>query len=82
MFFSQSMAIGGCMNSPKDTMINGMCFLTEQKHDEKYLSIRTFSEQIKRRVYERHGHKCLFCVANGVDTEYAFEEMQGDHIIP
>lgn len=52
------------------------------KHDEKYLSIRTFSDQIKRRVYERQGHKCPFCVANGVDTEYAFEEMQGDHIIP
>lgn len=52
------------------------------KHDEKYLSIRAFSEQIKRRVYERQGHKCPFCVANGVDTEYAFEEMQGDHIIP
>lgn len=52
------------------------------KHDEKYLSIRTFSAQIKRRVYERQGHKCPFCVANGVDTEYAFEEMQGDHIIP
>lgn len=52
------------------------------KHDEKHLSIRAFSEQIKRRVYERQGHKCPFCVANGVDTEYAFEEMQGDHIIP
>ena len=52
------------------------------KHDEKYLSIRAFSEQVKRRVYERQGHKCPFCVSNGVDTEYAFEEMQGDHIIP
>lgn len=52
------------------------------KHDEKYLSIRAFSEQIKRRVYERQGHKCPFCVSNGVETEYAFEEMQGDHIIP
>ena len=52
------------------------------KHDEKYLSIRAFSEQIKRRVYERQGHKCPFCMTNGVDTEYTFEEMQGDHIIP
>lgn len=52
------------------------------KHDEKYLSIRAFSEQMKRRVYEKQGHKCPYCVKNGIDTEYAFEEMQGDHIIP
>lgn len=53
-----------------------------EKHDEKLLSIRVFSEQMKRRVYERQGHKCPNCVANGIDREYAFDEMQGDHIIP
>ena len=52
------------------------------KHDEKYLSIRAFPEQMKRRVYEKQGHKCPYCLANGVDKEYAFEEMQGDHIVP
>ena len=52
------------------------------KHDEKYLSIRAFSEQMKRRVYEKQGHKCPICVKNGSDVEYAFEDMQGDHIIP
>ena len=52
------------------------------KHDEKYLSIRTFSDAMKRRVYEKQGHKCPFCVKNGIDTEYDFSEMQGDHIIP
>lgn len=36
----------------------------------------------KRRVYERQGHKCPFCVKNGINTEYAYKEMQGDHIIP
>ena len=51
-------------------------------HDEKYLSIRAFPEQMKRRVYEKQGHKCPCCVANGIDKEYAFDEMQGDHIIP
>lgn len=52
------------------------------KHDEKLLSIRVFSEQMKRRVWEKQGHKCPYCVKNGIDTEYAFEDMQGDHIIP
>jgi len=52
------------------------------KHDEKLLSIRVFSEQMKRRVWEKQDHKCPYCVKNGIDTEYAFEDMQGDHIIP
>lgn len=52
------------------------------KHDEKYLSIRAFSDAQKRRAYEKQGHKCPCCVKNGIDTEYAYEDMQGDHIIP
>lgn len=52
------------------------------KHDEKFLSIRSFSEAQKRRAYERQGHKCPCCVKNGIDKEYAYNEMQGDHIIP
>ena len=52
------------------------------RHDEKLLSLRVFSEQTKRRVWEKQGHKCLYCLKNGIDTEYAFEEMQGDHIVP
>ena len=52
------------------------------KHDEKLLSIRVFSEQTKRRVYEKQGHRCPHCVKNGITSEYAFEDMQGDHIIP
>ena len=52
------------------------------KHDEKFLSIRSFSEAQKRRAYEKQGHKCPCCVKNGIDKEYAYNEMQGDHIIP
>lgn len=52
------------------------------RHDEKSLSIRAFSEAQKRRAYERQGHKCPCCVRNGVETEYEYSEMQGDHIIP
>lgn len=47
------------------------------KHDEKNLSIRAFTEAQKRRAYERQGHKCPCCVKNGIDTEYAYNEMQG-----
>lgn len=50
--------------------------------DEKHLSIRAFPEQMKRRVYEKQGHKCAVCTANGVDTVYDFADMQGDHIVP
>ena len=52
------------------------------KNDEKHLSIRAFTTAQKMRAYERQGHKCPYCQRNGIDTEYAFEEMQGDHIIP
>lgn len=52
------------------------------KHDEKYLSIRAFSEAQKRRAYERQGHKCPFCMKAGNNAEYEYKEMQGDHIIP
>ena len=50
--------------------------------DEKHLSLRAFTESQKLRAYERQGHKCPLCVANGINTEYAFEDMEGDHIIP
>lgn len=46
------------------------------KHDEKFLSIRSFPEAQKRRAYERQGHKCPCCVKNGIDKEYAYNEMQ------
>ena len=52
------------------------------KHDEKLLSIRAFTEPQKMRAYERQTHKCLCCLKNGVDKEYKYEELQGDHIIP
>ena len=58
-------------------------------HDEKYLSIRTFSDQMKRRVYNRQTEdakaknisNCPCCAKNGITTIYTLDEMQGDHII-
>lgn len=29
-----------------------------------------------------HDHKCPYCVKNGIDTKYAYNEIHGDHIIP
>ena len=50
-------------------------------HDEKCLSVRAFTESQKLRAYEKQKHKCPICLANGIDIEYAFEDMDGDHII-
>ena len=47
------------------------------KHDEKFLSIRTFSESQKRRAYERQEHKCAIC-----GKVFDLAEMDGDHIVP
>ena len=52
------------------------------KIDEKSLSIRAFTLAQKMRAYEKQEHKCPFCIAEGINTEYTFEEMQGDHIVP
>jgi hypothetical protein len=45
--------------------------------EEKYLSIRAFTEKQKREAYERQGGICPDC-----QKHFAFEEMQGDHITP
>ena len=47
------------------------------KYDEKYLSLRAFTEAQKRRVYTRQGGTCAYC-----HKPFEFEEMQGDHITP
>lgn len=46
------------------------------------LSIRAFTPQQKRRVYEKQHHRCPICEKRGNNTEYKLEEMQGDHIVP
>lgn len=45
--------------------------------DERKLNIRTFSNSIKRAVYERQNGKCCCC-----KKEYDISEMEGDHITP
>ena len=45
--------------------------------DEKYLSIRAFTDSMKLAAYERQKGICVKC-----GKHFAFEEMQGDHITP
>jgi len=45
--------------------------------DEKYLSIRTFSEPIKQKIYEQQKGICPTC-----GMYFEFSKMEADHIIP
>lgn len=49
----------------------------KESRNEKYLSIRTFSTEMKMAAYEAQGHKCKKC-----GKECTLEEMEGDHITP
>jgi hypothetical protein len=45
--------------------------------DDKYLSLRAFSEGIKLKVYEKQEGICKIC-----GKHFEYEEMEGDHIVP
>ena len=45
--------------------------------DEKYLSIRTFTNAIKQKVYEIQKGKCMIC-----GDAFEISAMEGDHIKP
>ena len=45
--------------------------------DEKYLSIRAFSDAIKQKVYERQKGICVKC-----KNDFELNEMEADHIKP
>lgn len=49
---------------------------------ERYLSIRAFTDNMKRETYERQNHQCLHCLGEGITKEWRLEEMEGDHITP
>jgi len=44
---------------------------------ERYLSIRAFTDKMKREAYERQNGICPFC-----KKKYDISEMEADHITP
>ena len=44
---------------------------------EKYLSIRTFTEAMKQKVYVKQDGKCIVC-----SKEFDISKMEADHITP
>lgn len=49
---------------------------------EKYLSLRTFDDKIKRSVYERQKGICVARNAVCGNAHFKIEEMEADHITP
>lgn len=45
--------------------------------DERYLSIRSFDDEMKREAYEKQKGICANC-----KKQFEIDEMEGDHIIP
>jgi len=45
--------------------------------DEKFLALRTFSENQKRAQFEKQKGVCSVC-----QKTFTYEEMAGDHIVP
>lgn len=51
--------------------------------EEKHLHIRAFTDNEKRKVYERQKGVCPYCVKERREkTVYEFGEMEADHITP
>lgn len=51
-------------------------------NDEKYLSIRAFTDSQKRAAYEKQKGICPLCKGDNKKKKWAYEEMEGDHITP
>lgn len=57
-------------------------YLLSHKTKEKALSIRQFTENERRTMYERQGGYCPMCRAEGKMRLWRIEEMHADHIVP
>ena len=49
---------------------------------EKYLSIRAFTDKMKREAYERQNGICQHCKGDNKKKKCEIEEMEADHIKP
>jgi hypothetical protein len=50
--------------------------------EEKHLSIRAFSDRIKREAYERKKGVCPHCKDANKKKKWEIEEMEADHVTP
>ena len=50
--------------------------------NEKYLSIRSFSDAVKQKVYEKQKGICPLCKGENKKKKWEIEEMEADHITP
>ena len=57
-------------------------YLLSGKTKEKVLSIRAFTDNEKRTMYERQNGICPMCAAEGKTKHWEIEEMHADHKIP
>lgn len=57
-------------------------YLLSGKTKEKALSIRQFTENERRTMYERQKGICPMCKAAGKRKRWEIEEMHADHILP
>ena len=57
-------------------------YLLSGKTKEKALSIRQFTENERRILYERQGGICPMCKSEGKKKHFEIEEMHADHILP
>ena len=57
-------------------------YLLSGRVRERALSIRAFTDNQKRTLYERQGGVCPMCAAEGCVRVWAPDEMHADHIVP
>ncbi len=57
-------------------------YLLSGKTKEKALSIRTFTDNEKRTMYEKQKGVCPMCKAEGKNVKWNIEDMHADHKIP
>jgi len=50
--------------------------------EEKHLSIRAFTDKMKREAYEKQKGICPFCKGENEKKKWEIEEMEADHIKP
>ncbi len=57
-------------------------YVLSEKTKESVLSIRSFTSNERRILYERQGGICPMCHAEGKKKHWEIEQMHADHIIP